>query len=43
MNEFLLASPKIRQRIVEEWREHAESHRKDAADPAGDCNTSGLL
>jgi hypothetical protein len=43
MNEFLLASPKIRQRIVEEWREHAEGHRKPTAGPAGDCNTSGLL
>ncbi|MFC4483458.1 MULTISPECIES: hypothetical protein [Cupriavidus] len=43
MNEFLLASPKIRQRIVAEWREHAEGHRKAPAGRAGDCNTSGLL
>ncbi len=43
MNEFLLASPKIRQRIVQEWREGAEGHRKGAAGRAEDCNRSGLL
>lgn len=43
MNEFLLASPKIRQRIVQEWREHAEGHRQGAIGRARGCHRSGVL